>query len=278
MIKLVLSDMDNTLLAYGRPYVSDFALDAIHRLQATGVTFAPATGRGIVELRHFFQGDEAACSCALVSSGKEVWVDGELRQRTAAHPGQLAQVVATLHDVPDACLVAYGDGEHPTLVVDLASKYLPQIEPLFPMGVRPVTQAPDYDVVACGIICGGDAAHLEAVRASLHEACPDLDFIRSVDHWCDIVPTGFTKATGVEALETMLGVRAADVVAFGDSDNDLAMLEHVGEAVAVANANDRVRAVARWHIGSAEDEAVPHALLDIATSALDGSTPAFMAG
>jgi hydroxymethylpyrimidine pyrophosphatase-like HAD family hydrolase len=41
-----------------------------------------------------------------------------------------------------------------------------------------------------------------------------------------------------------LGIDTANAVAFGDSGNDLAMLEAVGDGVAMANASEDVRAVA----------------------------------
>ena len=80
MIKLVLSDMDNTLLPFGSHQVSDRARAAIAEVRAAGIQFGPATGRDYVELMRFFAGDESCFSTGLLSNGKKVVVDGDVRR------------------------------------------------------------------------------------------------------------------------------------------------------------------------------------------------------
>lgn len=67
-----------------------------------------------------------------------------------------------------------------------------------------------------------------------------------------------------------------EVAVFGDSDNDLPMIDAVPNSVAVANANEAVTAAARWHIGAAADDAVAGALHQIAACAATGEMPPFM--
>ncbi len=67
-----------------------------------------------------------------------------------------------------------------------------------------------------------------------------------------------------------------EVAVFGDSDNDLPMIDAVPNSVAVANANEVVTAAARWHIGAAADDAVAGALYQIAACAATGEMPSFM--
>ena len=58
MIKLVLSDMDNTLVPFGNRRVSDFTRKAIHKLlEETDIAFGPCTGRDYVELMRLFSLD-----------------------------------------------------------------------------------------------------------------------------------------------------------------------------------------------------------------------------
>lgn len=58
MIKLVLSDMDNTLIWYGGDGATKRTVDAIHACQAEGVIFGPATGRNPLEVAGFLRRDE----------------------------------------------------------------------------------------------------------------------------------------------------------------------------------------------------------------------------
>ena len=76
VIRLALSDMDNTLVPFGEPYVSTRTLKAIHAVQDAGIEFGPVTGRDYFELFRFFQGDIQGFQTGVMSSGKKVYVDG----------------------------------------------------------------------------------------------------------------------------------------------------------------------------------------------------------
>ena len=67
MIKLVLSDMDNTIVPLGMGVVSERTRAAIHACLDAGVRFAPATGRDPDGLERFFRGD-AACYATMLAS------------------------------------------------------------------------------------------------------------------------------------------------------------------------------------------------------------------
>ena len=45
MIKLVLTDMDDTLIPAGCNGASDYAIEGIHAMQAAGLHFGPVSGR-----------------------------------------------------------------------------------------------------------------------------------------------------------------------------------------------------------------------------------------
>ena len=72
----------------------------------------------------------------------------------------------------------------------------------------------------------------------------------------DVLPTGWDKGCAALELARALGLTPDEVAVFGDSDNDLPMIDAVFNSVAVANANEAVTAAARWHIGAAADDAV----------------------
>ena len=70
----------------------------------------------------------------------------------------------------------------------------------------------------------------------------------------DIVDTGFAihikskkinKGTGLMRIAEMMGLDARDFVAFGDSPNDIEMLEAAGYGVAVGNAHPDLKKVAK---------------------------------
>ena len=65
-----------------------------------------------------------------------------------------------------------------------------------------------------------------------------------------------TKAEGLAFAAELLGVPMSKMVAFGDGENDVELVESVGYGVAVANAHDRVLAVADLVCPRDSDEGV----------------------
>ena len=69
-------------------------------------------------------------------------------------------------------------------------------------------------------------------------------------------PSGVSKASGLASLCALLGLTAAEVIAFGDMPNDVPMLSFAGRGVAVSNAHPEVLAAADDVTASNEDDGV----------------------
>jgi Cof subfamily protein (haloacid dehalogenase superfamily) len=82
-----------------------------------------------------------------------------------------------------------------------------------------------------------------AVREVLGDAPVELTY-SSNSGLLEVSAGGVTKASGLEIVCDLLGVRAEQVVAFGDMPNDVPMLQWVGHGVAMANAHADLLAVA----------------------------------
>ncbi|WP_294377493.1 Cof-type HAD-IIB family hydrolase [uncultured Clostridium sp.] len=65
----------------------------------------------------------------------------------------------------------------------------------------------------------------------------DFDFIHRDVNFYEIVPKGFSKASGIEFLIKELNISYENTYAFGDSTNDLSMLKYVKNSVAMGNSN-----------------------------------------
>jgi HAD superfamily hydrolase (TIGR01484 family) len=92
-------------------------------------------------------------------------------------------------------------------------------------------------------------------------AAPVLDGLVTVTHanskgLVEAGPLGISKASAVAELAARHGIRAQDVIAFGDMPNDLPLLAWAGISCAVANAHPEVLAAAMHIIGSNEDDGV----------------------
>lgn len=276
MIKLVLSDLDATLIWRDDHVVTSFALDAIHTLQAAGVHFVPCTGRIFRDLPRMFAGDEAACATAVTSNGQLVYLDGELVERVPiSHDGLLA-VMGRLHDVSDAYLVVEYEGEKVAVDADLG--FVLAHPDNFWSVEQALASVPERPCYKANVRVVGSFERCQEVAAELGRALPELDFVcpmPGTPH-IDITPHGFGKDHGGDFLMERLGLTPDEVCCFGDAENDLAVLRHYANSVAVANAVPVVCETARYHIGPADQESVAHALLDIAEATRAGRMPAFM--
>jgi Cof subfamily protein (haloacid dehalogenase superfamily) len=72
----------------------------------------------------------------------------------------------------------------------------------------------------------------------------------------ELGPPGVTKATTLAAWCAARGIRAADVVTFGDMPNDIPMLRWAGRSWAVANAVEEAKEAAKGLTASNDDDGV----------------------
>lgn len=72
----------------------------------------------------------------------------------------------------------------------------------------------------------------------------------------DVYKKGFTKGTACRYLYEKLGIEQADSYAFGDGVNDIEMLQNVGHGVAMGNAEEAVKAIAKETTLSVLDDGI----------------------
>lgn len=79
------------------------------------------------------------------------------------------------------------------------------------------------------------AADLDKRERCFLELSKDYDFMVHSDRVCEVVPKGFSKGTGISRMCEFLGVCVEDSIAFGDSANDIHMLDVAGIGVVMGN-------------------------------------------
>lgn len=62
----------------------------------------------------------------------------------------------------------------------------------------------------------------------------------------EVMPKGFSKATGIAWICDYLGIAQEDTYAFGDSSNDLDMLRQVAHGIAMGNGTDEAKKAASY--------------------------------
>ena len=277
MIKLVLSDLDSTLIWQPDHTITPFALEAIHALQAAGVQFAACTGRIYRDLPRMFAGDTAACATAVTSNGQLTYLNGALVDAVALDRELLLRAEEQLSGVDDAYLVVEFDGRK--TAVDAPLDYVLAHPDNFWQVETAVPTVPEEPCYKANVRVVGTYERAQEVAADLARAVEDLDFLCPMPNTphIDVCPHGFGKDHGGDVLMERLGLLPEEVCCFGDAENDLPVLRHYPHSVAVANAVPAVAEAARWHVGPAAEDAVARAFLDIAKATPAGRMPSFMA-
>ncbi|MGI6756064.1 MAG: HAD family hydrolase [Atopobiaceae bacterium] len=268
MIKLALSDMDNTLLPFGRTAISPATKAAIHTCQEAGVDFGPASGRNQAELASFFEGDKSCYNTGVMINGQKVYYLGEVVFEKTLPREQLERVerIVGTWKAGACAFITYRDDGFADWIGASQSDLADMYERAFVHGGQHHLTLPDYPVIKAGIIVM-DQRQAGDLSQQLTNACPDLVFPNTVDRWLDVTPKGWGKAHGVAILQKILGLQDKEICVFGDADNDLDMLRRYPNSCAVANANKNAAAAARWHIGASAEDGVAKALQDIAYAA-----------
>ena len=111
------------------------------------------------------------------------------------------------------------------------------------------------------LVAVGDPEALDGLEGRLKARFDGRLFIsKSLPYFLELASPEVTKGTGLAFLAEHLGFTAERTLAFGDGENDVELLEWAGYGVAVANAHDRVLAVADLVAPSASEEGVAQVL------------------
>jgi Cof subfamily protein (haloacid dehalogenase superfamily) len=99
----------------------------------------------------------------------------------------------------------------------------------------------------------------------MSKLAPELKKIFSIishqaTHFMELVPQGYNKATGIQKLTDYLHIGKQNTYAFGDSTNDLEMLEYVQYGIAMGNSYPEVLEMAKYQTKSIHEDGIYYGL------------------
>ena len=258
--KLIILDLDHTLLKEDLT-LSDHNARTLARCQAQGVSVTIATGRMLHSaLPHALTAGGTlpiiTCQGALLSTLSGAVINRQpLANQTAR---QLLSLLAPFpldviccHNDQVYAASAREDYRYQDTLPKLGHHHLPlpddigDIEPL-KIGAN---GAPEAIAQACA-----------AVNAALGEA---IHAVQSSPYFLESTHPAATKSRAAAILAQRLGIDHEEIIAFGDSMNDLDLLQFAGMGVAVANAAPQVLAAADYITDTNENDGVAKALAEL---------------
>ena len=266
--KLLFLDIDGTLTAPGAAVPPQSAMDAVCRARQAGHTILLATGRNPIILDPLLRlGFDGAIACAggYVFCGGQVLYDCPMEDAVRDEALRLFRengACRTL-EARDAC---YCDEDMDELLAS-ASDALVQWHRAFraQFGIRPMREYDGRPLYKMMYTCVGED-RLAPVRAALSDRFRFVmqeAFSVSGIHSGEIINRRFSKGSGVRIAAETLGFSLADTIAFGDSMNDLEMMETVGCSVCMENGCEELKRISDLVCPSVEDDGLARAFAQL---------------
>ncbi len=257
---LVVLDLDGTIInAYERAPISQAVHDTIAAVQALGVPVTIGSGRTLDYIRNHIPGDLRLTHPVIATQGAVIGDPVTGRVLAEAYlPLESARAIATYvdaHRYPTAFYFNDAEG-HTRILQNMAGRTAQEEETFHHLLGHPVTLVDTFSP-----LLANDGAHppvkvmaynhnlpdpVDLLIEYQHRFAPPLSITRSHEWLVETTAPGVDKGSGLHRLCDMLGVDVARVLAIGDSDNDIPMLQAAGFGIAMGNAAPHVKAVANW--------------------------------
>ncbi len=108
------------------------------------------------------------------------------------------------------------------------------------------------------IIMDDDPDKIKRIRRELEPL--DLEVSSSLSNNIEITAAGINKGSGLIQLLKFLGIGSDEVIAMGDSENDISMLKTAGLGVAMGNGRNDVKTISDYVTAIEDDDGVAQAL------------------
>ena len=254
-IRMVCSDLDGTLLQYGRTELEPEVYELIAALADRGILFCPASGRQYTSLRALFA-PVADCCAFLCKNGGVLYRDEACIGKTPM-PRDMAEAIArdmwTRSDGQGEVMLS---GQNCAYLMERGLGMLHRIQEIGNRYqiIRDPSEVPEDIVKVSVYLHEGVEKYADRFVPRWQQA----NCAVAGPYWIDT--TLANKGTGVQALCRVLGVDPGEVMAFGDNYNDTAMLDLVGTPYIMDGAAAPLRQ--RYPSHTPRPEPVLRALLD----------------
>lgn len=252
MIRLIVSDLDGTLLLNGSQSLPKGICDQILELKKRGILFAAASGRQYANLRRLFAPvqDEIAYICengCLVCYRGKTLYKAEMEWET----GQKILRAIMEKDTAEALL----SGEDTSYIQPKDPEYRYRLEHIVKNNVTVVpdilkTPEPYFKI---------SVYEKEGIRSTgsywEERFSNQVTVVTSGNEWLDMMPLQVNKGTAFQVLLDHLGISKEQCMVFGDNYNDVEMLQMAGFGFAMDSAQPDIQKICGWHT-----DTVGHAL------------------
>jgi len=260
MYKLLVLDLDDTLLNSDLE-ISPRNQDAIMRAQELGIKVVLASGRPACGMLPFSkQLKLAQYDSAIISynGGEIVRCKDQQILFAKALTKEEAHSFYVFSREHNADIITYrGDA----IITEDSSEYIDVEQNLLRV---PLERVPsfcaevNYDVIKCILL--QEPAYLQDVSAKMKAAFPKMSISISKPFFLEVTAPNIDKGHTLDKLCALEGITANEVIAIGNAENDLSMIEYAGLGIWVANTADELKPLGDALTASNNDDGVALAI------------------
>ncbi|QVK18928.1 Cof-type HAD-IIB family hydrolase [Mycoplasmatota bacterium] len=234
--KIVFIDIDGTLFDNDNDIIHPSTIDAIDKLKQNGVAVCIASGRSKV------LGDEVFSRYDLDFDGY-VLINGQfvLYKDEVIYKNPIDKTF--IHEFIEECRIQDVDYGFLTEDDTFISSYRPQVLKSFSDFKMKLPRLMTEEDIQKDIY-QGLFFDLNYIPYFSQKFAQYVRFISWLHNGADIIPINASKAIGMEKICQHLGIMRENVIAFGDSTNDIEMLQYANIGVAMGNAKNSVKEIA----------------------------------
>ena len=272
MIKLIMSDMDGTLLDENG--LMPPGLDEIlAELKKRGVIFAPASGRQYYSLADSFAAhlDDlifiAENGTMVKRRGKEIF--------SHTMPKDLAyEALAAMADRADILSVYCGKKQGYIRAEQNTPAFVDELTKYYTVNgaVTDFQTVEDEPIKISFFDPTGQSA--TSIYPLMQRFAGPLQVTLASQYWVDLTAVGANKGHAVQELQVILGLKPEECAAFGDYMNDAEMMGAVHYSYAMANAHPELKKLARFEAKSNAQHGVILAIRELIDRGLCGEVKA----
>lgn len=253
-IKMIAVDMDGTFLNAEKSYNRTRFLAQYQRMKNMGIHFVVASGNQYYQLISFFP--EIAHEISFIAENG-AWVVSEGRDMFNGELTSEEVKTVTDHLVALPGVAAIACGKHSGYTLARYDEAFKTVAARHYHRLEIVESFDNLQDVFFKFALNLPDSELLKTMDMLTEALEGIVVPVSSGHGSlDLIIPGLHKAHGLRLLQRQWNIADEEVVAFGDGGNDIEMLRQVGFGFAMANAQDKIKAVTPWHAASNNEEGV----------------------
>lgn len=255
MIKAAFFDVDGTLVSFQQKFLSDRVREDLAALRERGVKVFLSTGRALQDLERTGMLRGARFDGYVTLGGQFCCdADGTAFRDVPISLEDMRGAYEVFRANPQLAAIMEGNGESYLTQINDRVREIYEFLHTEPYPVRPLEWLLEGKVyqLAPFVDPGEEGPLIAAMPGCMHT--------RWHPKGIDLLSKNGGKAVGIRAVLERHGLRPEEIMAFGDGENDMTMLELAGIGVAMGNAEEQVKAIADYVTGAVEEDGVSQAL------------------